>query len=168
MCFELLQDELLYADQKVIVKCEDMVQWEYTGTEWTTGLIPPLESDFVMTQETSIDEFTGETEHKYILQHKPTNQDTLVENVIIMTFQAYCRYKALIKRLENGMTIAKSRLTALGGVLVNSKSTRIVFCRECFSCPDLEKFHLSGENKGEFNNSTQPHPTPTRSYSLSG
>jgi len=128
-----------------------MLQWEYTGTEWTTGVRPPQESDFFATRETSINEFTGTTEQNYRLVKKPTQTlKSPVDKVVIMTFQAYCRLQALIKRLQSGMTISKSRLAALGGIMGTGQNTRVLFCRESFSCPELEKFHLARDNKGVF------------------
>ncbi|XP_031563672.1 uncharacterized protein LOC116299183 [Actinia tenebrosa] len=141
------KDELLYADQKVIIKCEDMAQWECSGSSWTTGLIPTLETDFVPMKDVCIDKYTGKPENKYRLQNTPTTDDTPTEKIIILTFQAYCRYIALQKRLLTGITVAKSEITSLGGIIAPSKSTKIVFCRDCFSCPDLDQFHLSGEHK---------------------
>lgn len=127
-----------------------MAQWECSGSSWITGLIPTLETDFLPIKDICIDKFTGKPENKYRLQNTPRdNTDTTTEKIIILTFQAYCRYIALQKRLLTGITIAKSEMASLGGIIAPSLSTKIVFCRESFSCPDVDQFHLSGENKGK-------------------
>jgi hypothetical protein len=129
-----------------------MRQWECSGSDWTTGLIPPLEPDFIAVKDICIDAFTGKPENKYKLQNTSldTTHKSSTEKIIILTFQAYCRCNALRKRLLGGMMIAKSQMASLGGIVASSKSMRIVFCRENFSCPDIDQFHLSGENKGKF------------------
>ena len=60
----------------------------------------------------------------------------------------YCRYSALKKRLVSGMFLTRAQLTALGGIIAEQKSIRVLFCTDSFHHPSLDKFELSGDNKG--------------------
>ncbi|EDO49242.1 predicted protein, partial [Nematostella vectensis] len=131
------KDELLYAEQKVVIKCEDMLRWEYCGPDWRTGLVPTCTEDLIPTNDTRINSYNSQTEQTCVLRESQNINNT-AEKLIILTFQAYCRYASLKKRLQEGLKISKSELTALGGIISQDRATRIVFCRESFSCTDIE------------------------------
>lgn len=64
--------------------------------------------------------------------------------MIILSYPRYCRYRAMMKRLEGvEQEFLKYKLvTALGGFTVTSKDTRVLFCRDTFDYPDLEGHEL--------------------------
>ena len=77
---------------------------------------------------------------------------TVVENgnllapVVIMTYPKYCRYRAVLKRIE---TVSEAWLKnvlvmAIGGLTSMQRGMRVMFCREVFEYRDLEDldFHL--------------------------
>ena len=129
----------------MVIKCRDMAIWQDTGDHWSFGLIPLCESDFEC------------IDRKYYLKCNHVQQETQRRTWLkgehprtlhILTFPAYCRYRALMKRLSNGVCFTRTQLIALGGVITEHKNTRVVFCRDSFHHPYLDKFELSGETKG--------------------
>ena len=127
-----------------------MAVWQDSGLQWNSGLVPLCESDFVC------------IDHKYYLnsnyavKEKETLQNAKEvwmkgdhpRKLQILTFPAYCRYRGLKKRLLSGMCLTRAQLVALGGVIAENKSIRVLFCRDSFHHPYLDKFELSGDNKG--------------------
>ena len=127
-----------------------MAVWQDSGLQWNCGLVPLCESDFFC------------VDHKYYLNsnYAEKEKETLQNakevwmkgdhprNLQILTFPAYCRYRGLKKRLLSGMCLTRAQLVALGGVIAENRSTRVLFCRDSFHHPYLDKFELSGDNKG--------------------
>lgn len=64
--------------------------------------------------------------------------------VIILSYPRYCRYRAMMKRLEGVENdyLKYKLVAALGGFTVTSKNTRVLFCRDTFDYPDLEGHEL--------------------------
>lgn len=64
--------------------------------------------------------------------------------VIILSYPRYCRYRAMMKRLEGveNEYLRHKMVAALGGFTVTSKNTRVLFCRDTFDYPDLEGHEL--------------------------
>ncbi|XP_068745185.1 AT-rich interactive domain-containing protein 5B-like isoform X1 [Montipora capricornis] len=144
------QDELLYADQKVVVKCCDMAVWEDSGSQWNCGMIPLLESDFACIEDRYyLNSLYFSKEKERLRNAKRAWQEEEKPRCLkILTFPAYCRYRALKKRLLSGACLSRAQWIALGGGLGDqSSSTRVLFCRENFHHPHLDKFELSGDNK---------------------
>ena len=65
-------------------------------------------------------------------------------HVIILAFDKYCRIRGLLKRLEGvEEEYMRSRIVvALGGFVVPSRRTRMLFCRDVFDYPELEGHDL--------------------------
>ncbi|XP_001641304.3 uncharacterized protein LOC5521514 isoform X2 [Nematostella vectensis] len=123
-----------------------MLRWEYCGPDWRTGLVPTCTEDLIPTNDTRINSYNSQTEQTCVLRESQNINNT-AEKLIILTFQAYCRYASLKKRLQEGLKISKSELTALGGIISQDRATRIVFCRESFSCTDIERYHFYSDAK---------------------
>lgn len=144
------QDELLYADQKVVIKCHDMAIWEDSGIQWNCGMVPLFESDFVCIDDRYHLNSTYVSKEKERLRcaKKAWQSGEKPRQLKILTLPAYCRYRALKKRLLSGACLSRAQLLALGGVQGDeSTSTRVLFCRDSFRHPCLDKFELSGDNK---------------------
>lgn len=127
-----------------------MAVWQDSGLQWNSGLVPLCESDFFcVDQKYYLDSY-------YAVKEKETLQNAKEvwmkgdhpRNLQILTFPAYCRYRGLKKRLLSGMCLTRAQLVALGGVIAENRSTRVLFCRDSFHHPSLDKFELSGDNKG--------------------
>lgn len=65
-------------------------------------------------------------------------------HVLILSFPKYCRYRAMMKRLEGVEdTYLKYKIVnALGGFYVKYPNTRVLFCKETFDYPELEGHEL--------------------------
>ena len=65
-------------------------------------------------------------------------------HVIILAFDKYCRIRGLLKRLEGvEEEYMRSRIVvALGGFVVPSRRTRMLFCKDVFDYPELEGHDL--------------------------
>ncbi|KAG8235784.1 hypothetical protein J437_LFUL016313 [Ladona fulva] len=73
-------------------------------------------------------------------------------NVVILSYARYCRYRAVLKRLE-GLRAPKdgspspswlrgALAVALGGFPVSEPDTHVLFCKDTFDYPDLEGHEL--------------------------
>lgn len=71
--------------------------------------------------------------------------------VIVLSYARYCRYRALMRRLEGSEPkwLASSAAAALGGFNANP-GTRVLFCRDTFDYPDLETHELLCNHLGEY------------------
>lgn len=65
-------------------------------------------------------------------------------HVIILSFPKYCRYRAMMKRLEGveDVFLKFKVVNALGGFYVKYPNTRVLFCKEAFDYPELEGHEL--------------------------
>ncbi|KAJ8961447.1 hypothetical protein NQ318_014695 [Aromia moschata] len=65
-------------------------------------------------------------------------------HVIILSFPKYCRYRAMMKRLEGveNLYLKYKIVNALGGFYVINPNTRVLFCKETFDYPELEGHEL--------------------------
>lgn len=65
-------------------------------------------------------------------------------SVVVLSYPRYCRYRAIIQGMaqmgKNGMQ--HKVLNALGGIIVKSNKTRVLFCRDTFDYPELEGHEL--------------------------
>ena len=114
-------------------------------------MIPLLESDFACIEDRYyLNSLYFSKEKERLRNAKRAWQEEEKPRCLkILTFPAYCRYRALKKRLLSGACLSRAQWIALGGGLGDqSSSTRVLFCRESFHHPHLDKFELSGDNKG--------------------
>ncbi|KAL1505944.1 hypothetical protein ABEB36_005388 [Hypothenemus hampei] len=65
-------------------------------------------------------------------------------HVIILSFPKYCRYRAMMRRLEDveNLYLKYKIVNALGGFYVKHPNTRVLFCRDTFDYPELEGHEL--------------------------
>lgn len=64
--------------------------------------------------------------------------------VVVLSFPRYCRYRAILKRLEGvaNKWLHNTLVVALGGFAVTQRNTRVLFCKDTFDYPDLEGHEL--------------------------
>ena len=127
-----------------------MAVWQDSGLQWNFGMVPLYETDFVCFNDKyylSSNYVVKEKERLLNAREAWQNEDHS-RSLQILTFPAYCRYRALKERLLAGACLSRPQLVALGGVLEDQTSTRVLFCRDSFHHPYLDKFELSGDNKG--------------------
>ncbi|OXU27406.1 hypothetical protein TSAR_003275 [Trichomalopsis sarcophagae] len=149
-------DEVLTISEKVVVRVHDLVTWLSPSLEWSWGRevsLPPTPSsspdsspqpqilsdpglDFsdVERHQKDLDALTTSTRRS-----EPVNQT----KVVVLSYPRYCRYRALLRRLEGSESswLCSSVAAALGGFTATS-GTRVLFCRDTFDYPDLETHEL--------------------------
>ncbi|CAH1783849.1 unnamed protein product [Owenia fusiformis] len=157
------KDEILAVAEKIVLKGEDLVNWiiDDPNVTWDQGHLPtyikPTSQSNSIKKAFAINnprlELGDVNEEKNALgdlQVAPSNTD-----VLIVSYSTYCRYKAVLKRLE-GCTdkwLTNAVVQAIGGITVSKPNTRILFCRQTFESEDIQghKFrceHLAPNLKG--------------------
>ncbi|XP_023021773.2 uncharacterized protein [Leptinotarsa decemlineata] len=166
------EDEVLAISEKVVIRVDDLVTWITTEAEWTWGRLAMCETDMKSGPE------SDETE--CVLPKKATGvsfslcesgldfsdveierraldgcQEKTGPHVVILSFPKYCRYRAMMKRLEGveDVYLKYKIVNALGGFYVIHPNTRVLFCKDTFDYPELEGHellcnHLSPKLKG--------------------
>lgn len=79
-----------------------------------------------------------------------TKSDLCQTKVVVLSYSRYCRYRAVLKRLEGSKPTWQSCAiaAALGGFKA-VPGTRVLFCRDTFDYPDLETHELLCNHLGE-------------------
>ncbi|XP_049821555.1 uncharacterized protein LOC109608673 isoform X2 [Aethina tumida] len=148
------EDEVLAISEKVVIRVEDLITWITVDAEWTWGRLAKCQEDIkapiieesvntpvpVPLTESSLDFSDVEKERKLLEPHPEQNGPS----VLILSYPKYCRYRAMMKRLENVENdhLKLKIINALGGFAVVSRNTRILFCRDTFDYPELEGHEL--------------------------
>ncbi|XP_068248405.1 uncharacterized protein [Palaemon carinicauda] len=121
------------------------------GVKWDKGLRgvygPPSQDPNSPTDAFYTPPISGALDIKEIMREKKLIGDVIEPNslhIIILGYDKYCRMRALLKRLEGvEEEYMKSRIVlALGGFVVPSRRTWMLFCREVFDYPELEGHDL--------------------------
>uniref|UniRef100_A0A182T663 ARID domain-containing protein n=1 Tax=Anopheles maculatus TaxID=74869 RepID=A0A182T663_9DIPT len=70
--------------------------------------------------------------------------ENIVSKVAVLSFSRYCRYRALLKRLEGVQHawLRNALVETLGGFVAPVPDMRIMFCKETFDYPELETHEL--------------------------
>ncbi|VVD03944.1 unnamed protein product [Leptidea sinapis] len=81
--------------------------------------------------------------------------DAEAPGVVVFSYPRYCRYRALVARLEGIQAdwLRDSLVAALGGYAAPTMNTRILYCKDTFEYPELEGHefvcnHLAPKLKG--------------------
>lgn len=77
--------------------------------------------------------------------------DNAQTKVVVLSYPRYCRYRALLRRLEGAEPswLCSPVAAALGGFTA-LPGTRVLFCRDTFDYPDLETHELLCNHLGKF------------------
>ncbi|KAJ8983017.1 hypothetical protein NQ317_014314, partial [Molorchus minor] len=145
--------------RKVVIRVEDLITWITVEAEWTWGRLAKCEDDlknvefdssdcvpprkptgtsFTLTDST-LDFGDVENERKTLESSNDSGP-----HVIILSFPKYCRYRAMMKRLEDveNLYLKYKIVNALGGFYVLNPNTRVLFCKDTFDYPELEGHEL--------------------------
>ncbi|XP_043495814.1 uncharacterized protein LOC122520005 [Polistes fuscatus] len=158
------EDEVLTISEKVVVRVHDLVTWLSPSLEWSWGReifkpsspIPtsspessPPRYEFPQPQVltdpgidfSDVDKQQKEYESN-INSSKKSDCDGQTK-VVVLSYPRYCRYRALLRRLEGAEPswLCSSIAAALGGFTA-TPGTRVLFCRDTFDYPDLETHEL--------------------------
>ncbi|KZC07679.1 AT-rich interactive domain-containing protein 5B [Dufourea novaeangliae] len=156
------KDEVLTISEKVVVRVHDLVTWLSPTLEWSWGrevFYPPtpvsspessplryeIPQPQVLTDPgidfSDVDKQQKEYEINYNAGRR-TEYGTQTK-VVVLSYPRYCRYRALLRRLEGAEPswLCSSIAAALGGFTA-TPGTRVLFCRDTFDYPDLETHEL--------------------------
>ncbi|XP_042867634.1 uncharacterized protein LOC122250329 [Penaeus japonicus] len=147
------EHEVVSLSEKVVLRAEDVIGWMRAagGVKWDRGLLgvycPPTQDTNAPTDAHYTPPISGALDIKEIMREKKLIGDVVEPNslhIIILAFDKYCRMRALLKRLEGvEEEFMRSRIiVALGGFVVPSRRTRMLFCRDVFDYPELEGHDL--------------------------
>ncbi|KAL4714738.1 hypothetical protein ACJJTC_002597, partial [Scirpophaga incertulas] len=136
------EDEVLAINDKVVVRAEDLLSWACDGEGWRWGLravwrgacAPPPPADATQPLHHTKLDFSDVDREKCALV------DTESPGVVVFSYPRYCRYRALLARLEGIQAdwLRDSLVAALGGYAAPTTNTRILYCRDTFEYPELE------------------------------
>ncbi|XP_046599199.1 formin-J isoform X1 [Neodiprion lecontei] len=163
------EDEVLTISEKVVVRVNDLVTWLSPSLEWSWGreVVSPPGSTTSSSRETSprkednaplpqvltdpgIDFSDVEKQQKEYesslygnLGKNPVDEQPAQTRVVVLSYPRYCRYRALLRRLEGAEPswLCSPVAAALGGFTA-LPGTRVLFCRDTFDYPDLETHEL--------------------------
>ncbi|XP_068248465.1 uncharacterized protein [Palaemon carinicauda] len=152
-CDDHGEHEVVSLSEKVVLRAEDVIGWMRAagGVKWDKGLRgvygPPSQDPNSPTDAFYTPPISGALDIKEIMREKKLIGDVIEPNslhIIILGYDKYCRMRALLKRLEGvEEEYMKSRIVlALGGFVVPSRRTWMLFCREVFDYPELEGHDL--------------------------
>ncbi|XP_060097079.1 AT-rich interactive domain-containing protein 5B isoform X1 [Heteronotia binoei] len=143
------EDEVIAASEKVTVKLEDLAKWAQADcSKWKRGLrveaLRPAELG-KNGQKEALTRFRQSTHNsglnfKDILKEKADlGEDNEDSNVLILSYPQYCRYRSMLKRIQDKPTaiLTDQFVLALGGIAVISKNPQILYCRDTFDHPTL-------------------------------
>ncbi|XP_063631857.1 AT-rich interactive domain-containing protein 5B-like [Cydia splendana] len=137
------QDEVLAINDKVVLKAEDLLSWVCGGEEWRWGLRAVWRGDCAPPAHPRRSQPLHHTRLDFSDVEKEKNaisEDAESPGVVVFSYPRYCRYRALLSRLEGiqGDWLRDSLVCALGGYAAPTKNTRILYCKDTFEYPELE------------------------------
>jgi hypothetical protein len=80
------------------------------------------------------------------------NKNDLCTPIVIMSYPVYCRYRAMMRRLEGSSDAFFNSILvmAIGGFTTLKAGMRVMFCRLEFEFSDLEELEIHREDLGEW------------------
>ncbi|GAB0098650.1 ARID DNA-binding domain [Sergentomyia squamirostris] len=112
------EDEVVAISDAVVIKADDLLSWLDVDLEWSWGF--------------------------RVQSGKSSNHSKFTPHVSVVSFSKYCRFRALMKRIEHIESdwLRNALIDALGGSAIDSTCSRIMFCKETFDYPELETHEL--------------------------
>ncbi|XP_042552212.1 LOW QUALITY PROTEIN: AT-rich interactive domain-containing protein 5B [Dipodomys spectabilis] len=143
------EDEVIAVSEKVIVKLEDLVKWVHSDfSKWRCGLrAGPVKAMALGKngQKEALLKYRQSTlnsglNFKDVLKEKADlGEDEEETNVIVLSYPQYCRYRSMLKRIQDkpSSILTDQFALALGGIAVVSRNPQILYCRDTFDHPTL-------------------------------
>ncbi|EFB27070.1 hypothetical protein PANDA_003095, partial [Ailuropoda melanoleuca] len=143
------EDEVIAVSEKVIVKLEDLVKWVHSDfSKWRCGLHTGSVKTAALGrngQKEALLKYRQSTlnsglNFKDVLKEKADlGEDEEETNVIVLSYPQYCRYRSMLKRIQDkpSSILTDQFALALGGIAVVSKNPQILYCRDTFDHPTL-------------------------------
>ena len=128
------------ADRHIPVYCEQMPSWE-------CNLVIPfgrcIYQDFPATNELISNMVCREADCNCTCYKKNGQRIGKRTHVKVLSFPAYCRYRATMKLIQSGFSLPHKMMMARGAVDVECCSTKILFNRFKFQHSDIDNFVLA-------------------------
>lgn len=160
---------MLTISEKVVVRVHDLVTWLSPTLEWSWGRevsypttptsspeASPLRYEMPQPQvltDPGIDFSDVDKQQKEYESNLNSSKrlDCYQTKVVVLSYPRYCRYRALLRRLEGAEPswLCSSIAAALGGFTA-TPGTRVLFCRDTFDYPDLETHELLCNHLGMY------------------
>ncbi|XP_056006616.1 AT-rich interactive domain-containing protein 5B-like isoform X4 [Ostrea edulis] len=155
------EDEILAMSERLILKAGDLVPLLIENVTWTFGRH--------LYQEDNVKAHEEEFRNIFVCNKKGLNfsdvekekedigdkGDLTSTPLTILSFSQYCRYRTVLKRLENMVDkwLRNAIICAIGGIVMKSKNARIMFCKTTVDVPELDDLeircdHLAPSLKG--------------------
>ncbi|XP_057607048.1 AT-rich interactive domain-containing protein 5B isoform X2 [Chionomys nivalis] len=143
------EDEVIAVSEKVIVKLEDLVKWAHSDfSKWRCGLrATPVKTEAFGRngQQEALLRYRQSTlnsglNFKDVLKEKADlGEDEEESNVIVLSYPQYCRYRSMLKRIQDkpSSILTDQFALALGGIAMVSRNPQILYCRDTFDHPTL-------------------------------
>ena len=153
----------------MVVRVHDLVTWLAPSLEWSWGrevsypptplsspesspLKPDLGQPQVLTDPGIDFSDVDKQQQEFESNHNSVKRfdGSIQTKVVVLSYPRYCRYRALLRRLEGSEPswLWSSVAAAVGGFTVNP-GTRVLFCRDTFDYPDLETHELLCNHLGK-------------------
>ncbi|KAG7298488.1 hypothetical protein JYU34_018117 [Plutella xylostella] len=141
------EDEVLAINDKVVLRADDLLSWLCDGGDWRWGLravwrgacAPPAEGDATAPLHKTKMDFSDVDKEKSAIPVDPSRA-----GVVVFSYGRYCRYRALLSRLEGLQAdwLRQALVAALGGYAAPTSNTCILYCKDTFEYPELEGHEL--------------------------
>jgi len=161
---------VLTISEKVVVRVHDLATWLSPTLEWSWGRevsyptspasspeASPLRYEMPQPQVltdpgidfSDVDKQQKEYEGNVTNSRRPDCGSQT--KVVVLSYPRYCRYRALLCRLEGAEPswLCSSIAAAVGGFTA-TPGTRVLFCRDTFDYPDLETHELLCNHLGTY------------------
>ena len=174
----MFQDEVLTISEKVVVRVHDLVTWLAPSLEWSWGrevypptplcspesspLKPEIGQPQVLTDPGIDFSDVDKQQQEFESTHNSLKRldGGIQTKVVVLSYPRYCRYRALLRRLEGSEPswLCSSVAAAVGGFTA-LPGTRVLFCRDTFDYPDLETHELLCNHLGRFSQISKIFPS---------
>ncbi|KAL5016786.1 hypothetical protein ScPMuIL_006375 [Solemya velum] len=145
------EDELLAVSEKLILKLDDLMTLIKNDVIWTAGRAALCDTNTHCDNSdaspaVSADSNDSRLEIPDVDKERvgDEQQGPCTSGITILNYARYCRYRAILKRVENvtDKWLKNAIVCAIGGFTAKTKNNRILFCRNEFYHPDLDDHHL--------------------------
>ncbi|XP_062612054.1 AT-rich interactive domain-containing protein 5B-like isoform X2 [Saccostrea cucullata] len=174
------EDEILGMSEKLILKACDLVPLLMENVTWTFGRPLYQEQDIQPQGEEFTNifvcnkkglNFSDVEKEKEEIGYKGDSTST---PLTILSFAQYCRYRTVLKRLENMVDkwLRNAIICAIGGIVTKHKNARIMFCKNTVDVPELDDLeircdHLAPSLKGRPRKKKSLNRSDSESYETS-
>lgn len=135
------------ADRYVAIHCEQMPAWECkTGLAFGRPVYQGVPAANELISNINCSQLQGNCHCNTINGNSNNSLPTLVK---VLSFPAYCRYRATLKLIQSRHILPMKMILARGAVEVDCIKTRILFNRFKFQRDDIDSFALADNIRGK-------------------